>query len=48
MDFVVPPIEAIESFVGDSAEITTSLSNNATEGLTAAQGKDVALVFVNA
>ncbi|KAJ8082008.1 hypothetical protein PM082_007854 [Marasmius tenuissimus] len=48
LDFVVPPVEAIQSFVGNSAEITTSLSNDATEGSAAAEGKDVALVFVNA
>ncbi|KAK1224055.1 hypothetical protein PQX77_012998 [Marasmius sp. AFHP31] len=48
LDFVIPPVDAVKSFVGDSVEVATSLSNNATEGSVAAEGKDVALVFVNA
>ncbi|KAJ7033558.1 glycoside hydrolase family 3 protein [Mycena alexandri] len=46
--FIVPPITAIQSFVGTSATIATSLSNDLTAGPAAAKGKDVALVFVNA
>ncbi|KAJ7257802.1 glycoside hydrolase family 3 protein [Mycena rebaudengoi] len=48
LDFIVPPIAAIQSFVGTSATISTSLSNDLTAGPAAAKGKDVALVFVNA
>ncbi|KAL0064857.1 hypothetical protein AAF712_008254 [Marasmius tenuissimus] len=48
LDFVIPPVEAVKSFIGDSVEVVTSLSNNVTEGSAAAEGKDVALVFVNA
>ncbi|KAJ7688805.1 glycoside hydrolase family 3 protein [Mycena rosella] len=48
LDFIVPPITAIQDFVGTSATITTSLSNDLSAGPAAAQGKDVALVFVNA
>ncbi|KAG6847928.1 hypothetical protein H0H93_004816, partial [Arthromyces matolae] len=48
LEFIVPPIDAITSFVGTSATITTSLSNDLTAGPAAAIGKDVAFVFVNA
>lgn len=48
LQFIVPPIDAINSFVGKSATITTSLSNDLNDGVNAAKGKDVALVFVNA
>ncbi|KAJ7089103.1 glycoside hydrolase family 3 protein [Mycena epipterygia] len=48
LDFIVPPITAIQDFVGTSATITTSLSNDLSAGPAAAKGKDVALVFVNA
>ncbi|KAJ6596344.1 glycoside hydrolase family 3 protein [Mycena vulgaris] len=48
LDFIVPPITAIQSFVGTSATIATSLSNDAAAGAAAAKGKDLALVFVNA
>ncbi|KAJ7110730.1 glycoside hydrolase family 3 protein [Mycena crocata] len=48
LDFIVPPITAIQSFVGTSATIATSLSNDLSTGPTAAKGKDLALVFVNA
>ncbi|KAL0565546.1 hypothetical protein V5O48_016478 [Marasmius crinis-equi] len=47
-DFVVPPVDAIQSHVGDSVEVATALSNDLNEGSQAAEGKDVALVFVNA
>ncbi|KAF9262826.1 glycoside hydrolase family 3 protein [Marasmius fiardii PR-910] len=47
-DFVIPPVEAIASFVGDSANVTTSLTNDLDAGAEAASGKDVAIVFVNA
>ncbi|KAG6876137.1 hypothetical protein C0992_000763 [Termitomyces sp. T32_za158] len=47
LEFIVPPIDAITSFVGTSANITSSLSNNLTAGPAAATGKDVAFVFVN-
>ncbi|KAJ7153251.1 glycoside hydrolase family 3 protein [Mycena filopes] len=46
--FVVPPITAIQSFVGTGATIATSLSNDVSAGPAAAKGKDVAIVFVNA
>ncbi|KAG5338890.1 hypothetical protein C0989_005663 [Termitomyces sp. Mn162] len=48
LEFIIPPIDAILSFVGMSANITSSLSNDLTTGPAAAEGKDVALVFVNA
>ncbi|KAH0583308.1 hypothetical protein H2248_011176 [Termitomyces sp. 'cryptogamus'] len=48
LEFIIPPIDAITSFVGMSANITSSLSNDLTTGPAAAEGKDVALVFVNA
>ncbi len=48
MDFVVPPIDALSSYIGSSAKITTSLSNDLNAGTTAARGKDMAIVFVNA
>ncbi|KAG6861072.1 hypothetical protein C0995_004170 [Termitomyces sp. Mi166 len=48
LEFIIPPIDALKSFVGTSATITPSLSNDLTSGPAAAQGKDVALVFVNA
>jgi beta-glucosidase len=44
----VPPIDAITSFFGSSATITSSLSNDLNDGAKAAQGKDVCLVFANA
>ncbi|KAJ7479592.1 glycoside hydrolase family 3 protein [Mycena latifolia] len=46
--FTVPPITAIQNFVGTSATIATSLSNDLSAGPAAAKGKDVAIVFVNA
>ncbi|KAJ7054126.1 glycoside hydrolase family 3 protein [Mycena amicta] len=46
--FIVPPITAIQSFVGTSATITTSLTNDLSAGPTAAKGKDVCIVFGNA
>ena len=48
LDFIVPPIEALTSFVGASATITQSLSNDLHPGVNAARGTDVAFVFVNA
>ncbi|KAM6490503.1 glycoside hydrolase family 3 protein [Amanita muscaria] len=48
LDFVVPPIDALTSFFGSSAKISTSLSNDLKAGPNAAKGKDVAFVFVNA
>ncbi|GLB42481.1 putative glycoside hydrolase family 3 protein [Lyophyllum shimeji] len=48
LEFIVPPIDAITSFVGTSATTASSLSNDLDAGASAARGKDVALVFVNA
>ncbi|KAF9453634.1 glycoside hydrolase family 3 protein [Macrolepiota fuliginosa MF-IS2] len=48
LEFIVPPIDAITSFVGSSATITTSLSNDLDAGANAARGKNVCLVFANA
>ncbi|KAL0950462.1 hypothetical protein HGRIS_010410 [Hohenbuehelia grisea] len=48
LEFVVPPIDAITAVVGDSALISQSLSNNLDDGVAAARGKDLAIVFVNA
>ncbi|KAJ2914198.1 hypothetical protein MD484_g6200, partial [Candolleomyces efflorescens] len=48
LEFLVPPIDAITSFAGSSATITSSLSNDLNAGVNAARGKDVAFVFVNA
>ncbi|GLB42493.1 putative glycoside hydrolase family 3 protein [Lyophyllum shimeji] len=48
LEFIVPPIDAITSFVGTSATTASSLSNDLDAGANAARGKDVALVFVNA
>jgi beta-glucosidase len=48
LEFIVPPINAITSYVGTSATITQSLSNDLGAGKNAARGKDVAVVFVNA
>ncbi|KAF8908321.1 glycoside hydrolase family 3 protein [Mucidula mucida] len=48
LDFIVPPIDAITDFVGSSATITSSLSNDLSAGAAAAKGKDLCLVFVNA
>ncbi|KAF5324603.1 hypothetical protein D9611_004153 [Ephemerocybe angulata] len=48
LEFLIPPIDAITSFTGSSATITSSLSNDLDEGAKAAKGKDVAYVFVNA
>ncbi|KAF7303817.1 putative beta-glucosidase L [Mycena indigotica] len=46
--FIVPPIKAIQDFVGTSATITTSLNNDLNAGPAAAKGKDVCIVFGNA
>ncbi|KAF8526195.1 glycoside hydrolase family 3 protein [Hysterangium stoloniferum] len=51
LDFVVPPIDAIQAFVASNATgtaITTSPSNDLDKAAQAAIGKEVALVFVNA
>ncbi|KIY66723.1 glycoside hydrolase family 3 protein [Cylindrobasidium torrendii FP15055 ss-10] len=48
LDFLVPPIDAITSWVGSSATITSSLSNDLDAGASAASGKDLCLVFANA
>ncbi|KAF8968285.1 glycoside hydrolase family 3 protein [Flammula alnicola] len=46
--FIVPPIDALTSYIGTSATITSSLSNDLTAGPNAAKGKDMAFVFANA
>ncbi|KAJ7728884.1 glycoside hydrolase family 3 protein [Mycena metata] len=47
--FTVPPITALnQTFTGAGAVVTTSLTNDLTAGPKAAQGQDVAIVFVNA
>ncbi|KAJ7465974.1 glycoside hydrolase family 3 protein [Mycena latifolia] len=47
--FTVPPITALnQTFTAAGAAVTTSLSNDAAAGATAAKGKDVAIVLVNA
>lgn len=48
LEFLIAPADAITAYVGDSATISTSLSNDATAGAAAAANKDVAFVFVNA
>ncbi|KAF9460178.1 glycoside hydrolase family 3 protein [Collybia nuda] len=48
LEFIVPPVDAITSFVGTGAIITSSLSNDLDAGVNAARGKDVAFVFANA
>ncbi|KXN92007.1 putative beta-glucosidase L [Leucoagaricus sp. SymC.cos] len=48
LEFIVPPIDAITSFFGSSATITSSLSNDLNDGANAARGKDICLVFANA
>ncbi|KIY53470.1 glycoside hydrolase family 3 protein [Fistulina hepatica ATCC 64428] len=47
LEFTVPPIDALTDYVGDSATITTSGTNDLTDGPEAAEGKDVCLVFAN-
>jgi len=48
LQFIVPPVDALRSFVGPSVKITSSLSNDLNAGPNAARGKDAAFVFVNA
>ncbi|KAF7324748.1 Glycoside hydrolase family 3 protein [Mycena kentingensis (nom. inval.)] len=48
LGFIVPPVKALQDFVGTSATITTSLSNDLSSGPNAARGKDVCIVFANA
>ncbi|KAF8881940.1 glycoside hydrolase family 3 protein [Gymnopilus junonius] len=48
LQHVVPPITAINIFLGNSTNITMSLTNDINEGVKAATRKDMAIVFVNA
>ena len=48
LDFVVPPIDALTAYIGNTATIATSLSNNQKRAVKAAKGADMAFVFVNA
>ncbi|KAJ6537760.1 glycoside hydrolase superfamily [Mycena capillaripes] len=49
LEFTVPPVTALnQTFAGTGAVVTTSLSNDATAGVKAAKGQDVAIVLVNA
>ena len=48
LENVVPPINAITSHIGGSGTVTSSLSNDINAAVTAARGKDVAIVFANA
>ncbi|KAK0199460.1 glycoside hydrolase family 3 protein [Desarmillaria ectypa] len=48
LQYIIPPIDAITKFVGNSTTITSSLSNDLSTGPAAANGKDLAIVFVNA
>ncbi|KAF4563673.1 glycosyl hydrolase 3 family protein [Pleurotus pulmonarius] len=48
LEFLVAPADAISAYVGISATIASSLSNDAAAGAAAAADKDVAFVFVNA
>lgn len=48
LENVVPPIDAIKSYVGGSAVVASSLSNNINAAVAIAKGKDVAIVFANA
>ena len=48
LQHVVPPIDAIQAYLGNSTSITTSLTNDVNQGAKAAARKDMALVFVNA
>ncbi|CAK5269088.1 unnamed protein product [Mycena citricolor] len=44
----IPPVTAIQDFVGSSATITTSLTNDLNAGPAAAKGKDLCIVLGNA
>ncbi|KAF8162824.1 glycoside hydrolase family 3 protein [Crassisporium funariophilum] len=48
LDYIVSPLDALTAYLGTSATITSSLSNNLDQGTNAARGKDMAYVFVNA
>lgn len=48
LEHVVPPIDAIQSHVGSTSVVTSSLSNDINRAVAAAKGKDVAIVFANA
>jgi hypothetical protein len=48
LDFVVPPIDALTAYIGNTATIKTSLSNKQRHAVRAAKGADMAFVFVNA
>ncbi|KAF7324637.1 putative beta-glucosidase L [Mycena kentingensis (nom. inval.)] len=48
LGFIVPPVKAIEDYVGNAVDVTTSLTNDVEDGANAARGKDVCLVFANA
>jgi beta-glucosidase len=48
LDYVVPPIDAIKNHVNTTAVVTSSLSNDINAAVSAAKGKDVAIVFSNA
>lgn len=48
MEYVVPPINAIKSHIGNTGIVTSSLSNDINAAVSAARGKDVAIVFANA
>jgi beta-glucosidase len=48
LDYVVPPIDAIKSYIGKTGVVTSSLSNDINAAISTAKGKDVAIVFTNA
>lgn len=48
LENVVPPIDAIKSYIGGSTVVASSLSNDINAAVAAARGKDVAIVFANA
>lgn len=48
LDYVIPPIDAIKSHIGNSGVVTSSLSYDINAAVSAARGKDVAIVFANA
>lgn len=48
LDYVVPPIDAIKSQIGNTGVVTSSLSNDINAAISTAKKKDVAIVFTNA
>lgn len=48
LDYTVPPITAITSYVGENSNVTSSLTNDINNGTMTATGTDVAIVFANA